>query len=57
MVAALKEPIVESDDENEDGTDAESEGPLYQLFDALYNEPNSSGMHLFTCFFRMLWCF
>lgn len=45
MVAALKEPVEETDDENEEGADAENDGPLYQLFDALYNETNSSGMY------------
>lgn len=47
MVAALKEIIVESDDENEEGAETENDGPLYQLFDALYNETNATGMHTF----------
>lgn len=44
MVAALKEPVQESEDENEGSAETENDGPLYQLFDALYNETNSLGM-------------
>lgn len=43
MVAALKEPA-ESDEENDDNIETEGDGPLWQLFDQLYNAANSSGM-------------
>lgn len=44
MVAALKEPVEDSEDENEDNLETEGDGPLWKLFDQLYNSPNSSGM-------------
>lgn len=44
MVAALKEPAEDSDDENDDNMETEGDGPLWQLFDQLYNAPNASGM-------------
>lgn len=43
MVAALKEPA-ESDEENDDNIETEGDGPLWQLFDQLYNAANSIGM-------------
>ena len=43
MVAALKEPV-ESDEENDDNIETEGDGPLWQLFDQLYNAANASGM-------------
>lgn len=43
VVAALKEPIEESDDEIDDNMENEVDGPLWQLFDQLYNAPNASG--------------
>lgn len=39
--AALKEPADESDDE--DDMDTDGAGPMWQLFDQLYNTANSSG--------------
>lgn len=47
MVAALKEAVDETDSDNEDGTETENDGPLYQLFDALYSETNATGMTAF----------
>lgn len=47
MVAALKEPVEDSDDDNDDGMETEGDGPLWQLFDQLYNASNSSGEILF----------
>lgn len=44
MVAALKEPVEDSEDENEDNLETEGDGPLWKLFDQLYNSPNASGM-------------
>lgn len=44
MVAALKEPQEDSDDENDDNMDTDGDGPLFDLFDSLYNAPNASGM-------------
>lgn len=44
MVAALKEPVEDSEDENDDNIETDGVGPLWQLFDQLYNAPNSSGM-------------
>lgn len=43
MVAALKEQVEDSDDDNDDGMETEGDGPLWQLFDQLYNASNSSG--------------
>ena len=43
MVAALKEPVEDSDEENEDNVETDGDGPLWQLFDQLYNAANSSG--------------
>lgn len=42
-IAALKEPVEESDDDNDDNVETEGEGPMWQLFDQLYNTANSSG--------------
>uniref|UniRef100_A0A1Q3F0Q7 Putative chromatin remodeling complex rsc subunit rsc1/polybromo n=1 Tax=Culex tarsalis TaxID=7177 RepID=A0A1Q3F0Q7_CULTA len=43
MVAALKEEAESSDDELlEDSMDTEGEGPLWQLFDQLYNTANTN---------------
>uniref|UniRef100_A0A1Q3F0S5 Putative chromatin remodeling complex rsc subunit rsc1/polybromo n=1 Tax=Culex tarsalis TaxID=7177 RepID=A0A1Q3F0S5_CULTA len=47
MVAALKEEAESSDDELlEDSMDTEGEGPLWQLFDQLYNTANTNGAPL-----------
>lgn len=46
MIAALKEPAEESDDDIDDNMDTEGDGPLWQLFDQLYNAPNASGAAL-----------
>lgn len=43
MVAALKEPVEDSDDENDENVETDGDGPLWQLFDQLYNAPNASG--------------
>lgn len=43
MVAALREPLEDSDDDNEDNMEAEGDGPLWQLFDQLHNTANASG--------------
>ena len=48
MVAALKEPA-DSEEENDDNIETDGDGPLWQLFDQLYNAPNSAGMHFMTC--------
>lgn len=46
MVAALKEQVEDSDDDNEDTMETDGDGPLWQLFDQLYNAPSSSsGKH------------
>ncbi|XP_065079040.1 protein polybromo-1 isoform X3 [Ochlerotatus camptorhynchus] len=42
MVAALKEEAESSDDELDDSMDTEGEGPLWQLFDQLYNTANTN---------------
>lgn len=42
-MAAMKEPVEESDDDNDDNVDTEGDGPLWQLFDQLYNSANSAG--------------
>lgn len=63
-IAALKEPIEESDDDNDDSMETDNrDGPMWQLFDQLYNAANASGMficvfchyHFFTCCFFL--CF
>nr|XP_029731908.1 protein polybromo-1-like isoform X3 [Aedes albopictus] len=46
MVAALKEEAESSDDELDDSMDTEGEGPLWQLFDQLYNTANTNGAPL-----------
>lgn len=43
MVAALKEPVEDSEEENEDNIETEGDGPLWQLFDQLYNASNALG--------------
>lgn len=44
QTAATKEPVEESDDENDEQMDTDGDdGPLWQLFDQLYNSANSSG--------------
>lgn len=46
QTSALREPVEESDDENDEQameTDQGDDGPLWQLFDQLYNSANSSG--------------
>lgn len=43
MVAALREPLEDSDDDNDDNMETEGDGPLWQLFDQLYNAANASG--------------
>lgn len=42
MVAAVKEEVESSDDELDDSMDTEGEGPLWQLFDQLYNTANTN---------------
>ncbi|XP_050071775.1 protein polybromo-1 [Anopheles maculipalpis] len=42
MVAALKEEIESSDDDFDDSMETEGDGPLWQLFDQLYNTANSN---------------
>lgn len=54
-IAALKEPIEESDDENDDNVETEGDGPLWQLFDQLYNSANATGM--FRSSFRIEYLF
>lgn len=49
MVAALKEPPENSEDEIEDNMDTDGDGPLFDLFDQLYNAPNSSGISMVLC--------
>lgn len=45
---AVKEPLDESDDENDEQMDTDGDdGPLWQLFDQLYNSANSSGAYFF----------
>ncbi|XP_038122175.1 protein polybromo-1 isoform X2 [Culex quinquefasciatus] len=46
MVAALKEEAESSDDDLDDSMDTEGEGPLWQLFDQLYNTANTNGAPL-----------
>ncbi|XP_058823523.1 protein polybromo-1 isoform X2 [Topomyia yanbarensis] len=46
MVAALKEEIESSDDELDDSMETEGDGPLWQLFDQLYNTANTNGAPL-----------
>lgn len=41
--AALKEPVDDSDDDNDDNMETDGDGPLWQLFDQLYNTANASG--------------
>ncbi|KAG4079697.1 hypothetical protein HA402_009083 [Bradysia odoriphaga] len=40
--AALKEPVDDSDDDNDDSMETDGDGPLWQLFDQLYNTANAS---------------
>lgn len=42
MVAALKEPPEDSEEEADDNIETDGDGPLWQLFDHLYNATNSS---------------
>lgn len=53
MVAALREPLEDSDDDNDDNMEAEGDGPLWQLFDQLHNAANAAGkqtyFQLTTC--------
>lgn len=42
MIAALKEAVEDSDDDNDENVETEGDGPLWQLFDQLYNAPNAS---------------
>ncbi|XP_058446489.1 protein polybromo-1 isoform X2 [Malaya genurostris] len=46
MVAALKEEVESSDDELDDSMETEGDGPLWQLFDQLYNTANTNGAPL-----------
>lgn len=55
-IAALKEPIEESDDENDDNIETEGDGPLWQLFDQLYNSANASGKKTLSLFSRTPTC-
>lgn len=55
MVAALKEEV-ESSDEELDELDEEGGGPMWQLFDQIYNTANAAGMWDF-CFPMSLDCF
>lgn len=49
-IAALKEPVEDSDDENDENMDAEGDGPMWQLFDQLYNTANASGKKIMSFF-------
>uniref|UniRef100_A0AAG5D381 Polybromo-1 n=1 Tax=Anopheles atroparvus TaxID=41427 RepID=A0AAG5D381_ANOAO len=42
IVAALKEEIESSDDDLDDSMETEGDGPLWQLFDQLYNTANTN---------------
>ncbi|XP_053671633.1 protein polybromo-1 [Anopheles nili] len=42
MVAALKEEIESSDDDLDDSMETEGDGPLWQIFDQLYNTANTN---------------
>lgn len=44
ITAALKEAAESSEDEQDENIETEGDGPLWQLFDQLYNTANSSGM-------------
>lgn len=57
-IAALKEPIEESDDDNDDSMETDSrDGPMWQLFDQLYNAANASGRFHITVFKLCCRCF
>lgn len=43
-MAAMKEPVEDSDDENGDADDFEADGPFWQLFDHLYNSASATGI-------------
>jgi protein polybromo-1 len=45
-IAALKEEVESSDDEADDLMEAEGNGPIWQLFDQLYNTANLAGAPL-----------
>lgn len=60
--AALKEPVDDSDDDNDDSMETDGDGPLWQLFDQLYNTANASGKSLggdsfFLFCFVFVFCF
>lgn len=42
-IAALKETVEDSDDETDGNVETDGDGPMWQLFDQLYNTANSSG--------------
>lgn len=44
-IAALKETIEDSDDETDGNVETDGDGPMWQLFDQLYNTANSSGKY------------
>lgn len=56
ITAALKEVVDSSDEEGDDGLETDGDGPLWQLFDQLYNTANASGKFLsvFIIFLRLL---
>lgn len=57
MVAALKAIDCQenSDDENDTNTDMDTDGdgPLFALFNSLYNAPNASGMFVYILWLTM----
>jgi protein polybromo-1 len=52
-IAALKEEAESSDDDADDLMETEGNGPIWQLFDQLYNTANIAGECVFFCFFRI----
>ncbi|XP_058117196.1 protein polybromo-1 isoform X2 [Anopheles coustani] len=52
-VAALKEEIESSDDDLDDSMETDGDGPLWQLFDQLYNTANTNGAPLGESFWKL----
>lgn len=60
VTAALKEIVDSSDDDTDELGEAEGDGPLWQLFDQLYNTANSTGrifIHVFCVFYLFFFSF
>lgn len=57
IMAAMKEPLEDSDDEIVETGDFGGGGPFWQLFDHLYNSASSTGMALIYGIFHFLICF